>query len=305
MEIRLVNNSIALEYKNSSYSYVFNPGKYLFELWGASGGGLQPGFGAYVSGSLRIMTKTTLHIYIGQKGNDTVAGRTFNGGGYGNSYGSSGGGSTDIRLKDGDWDDFESLKSRIIVAGAGGGSSSHTSYESKAGDAGIFEGYEGSSKANKEYTVTNAQGGKQKEGGSKGSGRTPGSNGEFGKGGDSKGELNLYACGGGSGYFGGGGGAINDYAVGSGAGGSSYVSGLFGCKSITESSSKTSYSFSDLPFHYSNLVFSNITYKDGSKTEWDDNGKVVITKLPSCFTNSKALPAFTIFVIIFVLVASK
>ena len=121
----------------------------MFELWGASGGGLHPGFGAYVSGALRIMTKTTLHIYVGQKGSDKVVGRTFNGGGYGNAYGSSGGGSTDVRLKNGNWSDFESLKSRIIVAGAGGGSPFDKNYESKAGDAGILFGFTGSSKANK------------------------------------------------------------------------------------------------------------------------------------------------------------
>ena len=269
------NNILNIHYKNSPYSYYFKAGFYLFELWGASGGGSDPGYGAYVSGILKLETRTKLFIFTGQKG---VNGKStaFNGGGRGHIYGGSGGGSTDVRIKGGKWDDFESLKSRIIVAGAGGGSQP-IHYRSKGGDAGIFEGNEGSYNSTRGFTVTLAKGGSQIKGGIAGQSRDNGCDGEFGIGGNSA--ENGNSNGGGSGYFGGGGGATTDDTVGSGAGGSSFVSGLEGCKPVLESSTKDDMKFSSLPFHYSGLVFMNISYKDGSMTRWDNNGKVDITLL--------------------------
>ena len=279
----------------------------MFELWGASGGGAYPGFGAYVSGTLKIDTRTKFHIYVGQKGIDNGT-ASFNGGGSGKNQGSSGGGSTDIRLKGGDWDDFESLKSRIIVAGAGGGSNIKGSHKAKGGDAGIFEGYDGSASKLATYIVDYAQGGKQNEGGYQGTGRTNGYKGDFGKGGNSGGENNLYGNVGGSGYFGGVGGALGDNSVGSGAGGSSFVSGLERCKAILKTTKQGTFSFSDLPFHYSYHIFSNITVKDGASTQWNDNGKVVITLLTSIrdkyFTCMKAAPRTKSYLFVFILISS-
>ena len=60
---------------------------------------------------------------VGEKGKNKRE-VSFNGGGYGgygSPYGYSGGGASDIRLIDGDWDNLESLKSRVMVAGGGGG----------------------------------------------------------------------------------------------------------------------------------------------------------------------------------------
>ena len=308
MNAPFVDNVLELNFRNKPYSYYFSSGIYSFQLWGAGGGGLDPGFGAYVSGTLKIMTRTKLHIYIGQKGiNDGEA--TYNGGGFGCLHGSSGGGSTDVRLKDGNWDDFESLKSRIIVAGAGAGSSSSERYKSKGGNAGIFEGSEGSSRQYSTSTVTNAKGGKQNEGGKPGIGRKVGIKGEFGKGGGSNGEENYYGNGGGSGYFGGGGGAIDADVVGSGAGGSSFVSGLQGCNAILKSSTEDHILFSNLPFHYSYHIFTNITYQNGKDVQWKEDGKVIvtfITRIRDRYFSCKVLaPRSKLGIFVFIIISSN
>ena len=114
-----------------------------------------------------------------------------------------------------------------------------------------------------------------------GKGQSNGYDGEFGKGGDSANDGN--ADGGGSGYFGGGGGATSPGVVGSGAGGSSFVSGLEGCKAILKSSTKDNLMFSEFSFHYSGLVFTNITTQDGKITQCKNggDGKVEIRFLSS------------------------
>ena len=279
MDIEYFNKSgQILAYKGAKYSFIFTPGYYVFELWGAAGGGPSPGFGAYVSGSIKLERMKKMHIYIGQKGinGGTLA---WNGGGKGNSLGSSGGGSTDVRLVDGDWNDFQSLKSRIIVAAAGGGSNLAT-WVSKGGNAGILTGYRGSyscTASNCGY-LTIAEGGSQDKEGKAGYGAAKGTNGTFGSGGQgSIGDGN--ANGGGSGYFGGGGGATSNSIVGSGAGGSSYISGYTGCKSITKTSTEENKQFLDSPIHYSGIKFINITVRDGGSTSWNGNGQVRITKI--------------------------
>lgn len=87
-------------------------GWYKIELWGASGGpSVSAGKGSYVSGVIYLEANSSLYFYVGAQGG--VHG-TFN-------SGSAGGGATDVRLISGEWDDAESLSSRIMVA-AGGGS---------------------------------------------------------------------------------------------------------------------------------------------------------------------------------------
>lgn len=90
-------------------------GYYKFELWGAQGtGDATSGRGGYVSGIKKLNQGDTFYVYVGSKN----AKGGWNGGGKGNStYG--GGGATDIRIVSGDWDNYESLKSRIMVAGGG------------------------------------------------------------------------------------------------------------------------------------------------------------------------------------------
>ncbi len=103
-------------------------GRYLLEVWGASGGGNDPsstvlgsrgGKGGYSKGIIQLTKGTKLYAYVGGKGVGSSGG--FNGGGDGGPAGNGGGGATDIRLVGGVWNNPASLASRIIVAGGGGG----------------------------------------------------------------------------------------------------------------------------------------------------------------------------------------
>ena len=134
---------------SKSENITLKSGIYLFEAWGAAGGGNNGGKGAYVSGIFTIKTEQTLQINIGGKGK-TPSNKEpinidggFNGGGCGGkaysdvySSGSSGGGATDVRLNN-------SIDSRILVAAGGGGSSgvsgSNVTFYGGAGGADIGE----------------------------------------------------------------------------------------------------------------------------------------------------------------------
>ena len=92
-----------------------NNGWYKIELWGAGSGS---GLGSYVSGVMYMNANDYLYVYVGAKGGSS---NTFN-------SGSKGGGATDVRLVNGEWNSDESLKTRIMVAaGAGGGTTSDNS----------------------------------------------------------------------------------------------------------------------------------------------------------------------------------
>ena len=277
--VNKINNKLVFNYPCSlthnckPYHVQFPKGKYLFELWGAQGGDSRGstinaeavtkdsgGKGAYVSGILNLHSFSKFYFYIGGKGQDqssTSANVTsyggYNGGGNGGidtpdpdhpESGAGGGGSTDIRLLNQDlYGDKESFKSRIIVAGAGGGAvsvfagicnsgtingdmlCSDTNRSTTGGHGGVLFGY-------RTNCVT------------KGGTQTTGS---FGKG-DNGMSLNLYKLGdtiyyggstggGGGGYYGG----VNlkiktyvSYIESGGAGGSSYVSGCVGCQSVSQ-----------------------------------------------------------------------
>ncbi|MNS94971.1 Glycine rich protein [compost metagenome] len=126
-----------MEVVKNEYSYEPNvqeyivqaTGYYKIEAWGASGGygygNINPyGLGAYVVGNVYLEKGQKLYIYSGEKGKDQTATTSFNGGGAG-FYGSlvhkggQGGGATDIRLVNGNWDDSSGLQKRILVAGGG------------------------------------------------------------------------------------------------------------------------------------------------------------------------------------------
>ncbi|MDN9193285.1 hypothetical protein KLJ78_15350 [Clostridioides difficile] len=190
-------------------------GKYLLECWGAAGGGGSSladsnlrSKGGYSKGELTLKKETTLHVYVGYSGLDSLHSTPFNGGGKALIHESDsnknivychGGGATDIRLVGGQWDNEQSLLSRIIVAGGGG----RNNFGTKGGDGGGSNG--GSTEYSKGGTNT---------GGGKGINGTDGS---FGKGGSgiSSGEYSKQGGGGGGWYGGGSGGAAG--------GGSGYV----------------------------------------------------------------------------------
>ncbi len=269
-------------------------GTYKLEVWGAEGGGASitlGGKGAYVSGYLKLLKGSILYIYVGEHGDifdahDIIKTETFeskknksddniftlgrinhtifNNGGEsvkirdGWSYG--GGGSTDIRLSKGEWNSFNSLKTRIIVASGGGGACTYFANE-EGGNAGGLTGFSGIENVGDDGD--DATGGEQSQGGLHGTGdhmypETTRANFGFT-------EYNYVTTGGGgNGYYAGGNGNHGNGTVGSGAGGSSFISGYPGCNAISESSTSTNIIHSGSPNHYSGYVFSNMQMIPGN-----------------------------------------
>ena len=159
-------------------------GYYKMECWGAQGGSYSGtgGKGAYTSGNIYLKKGQKIYIYVGQTG-DGLQTATYNGGGAsGTLYnGRAGGGATDIRLVSGEWDNFESLKSRIMIA-AGGGGSMGASYKCNGGAGGALSGYSGS-KGGSGGNYTVAGGATQTSGGTAGKGAVAATTSGFGFGG--------------------------------------------------------------------------------------------------------------------------
>lgn len=122
------------EYTGDYQTYnVSKTGMYQIELWGASGYGNTGGKGSYTQGIIKLDVGDQLNVYVGKAGTNVNLSSilAFNGGGGGSNtcltsyvtYGINwqGGGATDIRLLPGDWNNLESLRSRIMVSGGGGG----------------------------------------------------------------------------------------------------------------------------------------------------------------------------------------
>ena len=290
---------------HGAYSLYLFPGLYKIECWGADGGHEKapPSKGAYVSGYIALNSQRTFYLYVSEQGfprqNET---KSFNGGGKcadnsnGESTASSGGGASDVRLKGGNWDDFESLKSRIIVAGGGGGEVNFYSQGENpvaGGDAGILKGKDGNYShcvnCTPKYEHNIATGGTQTEGGKAGGNPSDqdkknliGNPGTFGSGGDAKPYVYGHGMGGGSGgYFGGGSAGLSTFCLGSGAGGSSYISGGDDFKSITEHSKKDELTFGD-NIRYSGFFFRDIVTKTGKDTNNEGDGRIKITMILSC-----------------------
>ena len=234
------------------------------ECWGAQGGNMGTtsyntigigGLGGYTYGeTIKNATNffavnSKVYIYCGGAGVGWI--NTVNGGsgpfaggwnGGGQVYGgaSGGGGATDIRLSTNNtaatvWNDFTSLKSRIMVAGGGGGSND----TSLGGNGGNETGETGN-------TNTPGTGGGQKTGGT-----------SFGRFGYCyyPGTSHLDGGAGGGGYFGGGRGTGNGAT---GGGGSSYISGHSSCVAINNSSTNDqSMVMLTTSVHYSGYSFNN------------------------------------------------
>ena len=141
------------EGKTWTYNYTGNvqnfkvpcTGEYKIELWGAQGGDYNStsvgALGGYTSGNIILDKDLPLYIYVGNKVNyssSTVNSTVFNNG-LSTSGGYNGGGATDVRLVNGNWNYFGSLKSRIMVAAGGGVTSQSTG---NAGAAGGLKGYD-------------------------------------------------------------------------------------------------------------------------------------------------------------------
>ena len=282
------------QYSNTCYPYKvkLRKGKYIIKCWGASGTDLENEYvrGAFTSGVLTLKESLELFFYLGQVG--TLNGtETFNGGGHGSESGNSGGGATDVRLVDGDFDYFEGLKSRIMVAAGAGGYNQYGLKESKSklgplcgkGHGGSLVGICGYTQITNDahYNITFSLGGNQTHGGLSGYCATGTCMhdtsdkyyGEFGKGDSTK--QKLYGCGGGGGYFGGGASGVNHCIVDSGAGGSSYVSGYSGCYAISPlSTNPNNITFLRDSIHYSQIKFTNIVMKDGYQVINEPTGEI-------------------------------
>ena len=226
------NSSVMnFDYTGSVQTVTLTPGRYKLECWGAQGGNgyysdssisRTASFGGYSTGIINLNKPTTIYVYVGGAGikYSTNASGGFNGGGacYSSNgrYMNSGGGGTDIRVKN------DSLYARVIVAGGGGGcyeTGTPTDYScSGGGESGIVSNGSGSDRYGQPGTQTTG-----------GAARTTTSwdssyinshlKGTFGIGGGSNGVSMSYINGGGGGWYGGGAGGPD----GGAGGGSGYV----------------------------------------------------------------------------------
>lgn len=228
----------------NDYSYVASSqefdvkcnGYYTVELWGARHAN---GLGGYTKGTIKLNNKEKLYVYTGEY--LTVSNGTSFNGGTGSNNGYPGGGATDLRLISGNWDNLESLKSRIMVAaGAGAG---NVQYSHGGGLVGVT-------------SATATAGTQTTPGNPDHSSYLPAS---FGVGGG--------GCGGGSGYYGAGGASCSS----GGAGGSSFISGYAGVNAITNDLIIT---HTNNTLHYSGKYFINATMDSGIN---NGNGKAKIT----------------------------
>ena len=256
-------------------------GKYKVELWGAQGSTVASSYpggkGSYTSGNISLNLNTNLYVYVGQGGtryNGTNKRDIFNGGGNGNFWcivalpnaytNVTGGGASDVRLVNGNWNNFESLKSRIMVASGGGGSTGYAA----GGSGGGLTGYAGSrdTRVSGNYS---GSGGAQSSGGSV--------NAKFGVGGDANYSGNACntndGAGGGGGYYGGGGSKGTSVVTGgTGGGGSSFISGHSGCNAINASGAHTGQ-----PNHYSGYVFTSTSMIGGNSSMPTHDGTGTMT----------------------------
>lgn len=267
------------EYKQFNYtgntqSIELLPGRYKLECYGASGGigngNINPvGKGGYASGELFIPTLMTLYVHVGQNGVDNWATSVrYNGGGaainVGGHNGGAGGGATDFRLSNAAWNNVESLKTRILVAGGGGGAQSNCGNTATAGHGGNLiggtsynQGYQGRP-ASTAATRAYSKGGTQTSGGTaynvNDNNNSSIASGSFGSG------ANSVQCGagGGGGWYGG----ASGYTSG-GGGGSSYAAGYPECDTTYQS-------------NQNNIVLENVVFTQGINT---GNGYAIITLL--------------------------
>lgn len=270
-------------------------GNYRIECWGA-GSDIQTGYGrgGYVAGTLDLEKNNQLYVYVGGKN------RVFNGGGEGDDNNRDsdknivGNGGTDVRLIGGQWNNFDSLKSRIIVAGAGGNSDGvaiggRSGVATVVGDVcsgGGLQGYDGNYAEEENYSnvPTNGNNGTQTSGGnggtflrSSGTYVSDAQAGGFGYGGKagtrtySNTSYSTITFGGSGGYYGSGGsagGVTGWWGPRSTAGGSSFISGHNGCDAIASNSTSTNIIHTGQPNHYSGKVFTNTVMIDGYGYKW-------------------------------------
>ncbi len=263
---------LTFDYTGAPATVMLDSGTYIIECWGARGGpGVHdgkipavttPGQGAYTKGTVTLKASTTLNVYVGQAGlspgtgnkSANVAGG-WNGGGISgndradNDHGGSGGGATDIRTTGGAWSDMTSLRSRVMVAAGGAGSSYSIVSAARAAGAGL-------SSADGSNAVTQTTGysfGTGKAGMNNNTSNVP----TFGSGG------------GGGGYYGGTTGPTSEtYSTG----GTSFISGHPGCNAV-----KIDGTHAGIPNHYSGVIFTDTQMIAGNASMPNPRGTGNIT----------------------------
>lgn len=208
------------DYTGSVQTATLAPGTYKLECWGGQGGSYSSyigGYGGYSKGTITLTKVTTVYVSVGGAGSSSSTTAGFNGGGAGISSGRGGGGATDVRIGQ------NSLYSRVIVAGGGGGAGVTGANVNPCGCGGGEYGGDGyNNNTTGSYTT-----GQNRSGGSAsqtagGITWNTGAQATFGQGGNASG----YSCGGGGGGWYGGGGAYDSDSDSDGrwgGGGSGYV----------------------------------------------------------------------------------
>ena len=256
--------------RNSAYNLSFASGTYFITLYGAAGGTTKflesiytlGAYGGMVSGSITFITPKKLFLHVGSRGSDSNGGISGKGGYNGGADGgedlgnnhdcasAGSGGATDIRTEEGLWNSKFGLRSRIMVAGAGGSPGCFQA-AGKGGVGGGVTGGDGED-SSADSTIKGGKGGSQTQGAEFGFGER-GSDGSV----ETKGEAGGA---GGSGYWGGfhGGTGDNNKSGAGGGGGSSFISGHPECVAINRDGSKSSSSI-----HFSKLRFTGTITKPG------------------------------------------
>jgi hypothetical protein len=293
------SNTFAYSYTGNVQTFTASQsGYYAIEAWGASGGGTG-GYGGYSKGAINLTSNQSLYVFVGGAGvvADTTGVGGYNGGGStqatNGKRGPTGGGATDIRLISGEWNNDESLKSRIMIA-AGGGAGNSANY----GSGGGLKGIDGDS-TSYQYYANIGKSGTQLNGGAKptadvcaASNGTAGDFGIGGIGGASRSDVrDGGGSGGGSGYYGGSGASGLCNGSFPSGGGSSYISGYKGCVAISSSTSLTprndssgtqcteTSAASDITcsYHYSGKVFTNAEMIAGNASMPTHDGTSTMT----------------------------
>ena len=252
-----------------------HPGLVHMELWGGDGGAGKgdiehpdhPGGKGYSRGLIMFENETKLFLYVGAHGEERGLSPTFGGGGIGTSRrvedgghgGGLGGGASDIRFIK---DDFSS---RLIVAAGGGGSEIYV-HNTSGGCGGGYSGGEGNLtySDNNVGTLVKSQGGSQTAGGCDSTGLTTADLGTRGN------ATSMWRSGGGGGYYGGGAGTWRNSVVATGAGGSSYISGIDGCKTVQNQGV-------DYQFFWGRTIPGNATDFPSRPHADDLNGQIIIS----------------------------
>ncbi len=269
--------NIGFSYIGKSQEYTIpKTGTYKIEAWGAQGGNNTRnndslgGKGGYTSGNIQLNKDTKIYFYVGSQGesqsNSSSPKGGYNGGGNAvdtSNQSTGGGGATDIRLISGTFDSFESLKSRIMVAGGGGGTSvaasGNPNYFGIGGSSGGLNGFASINVGSNASDVMGT-GATQIKGGNCSNSSSLGVGG-FGYGGIAG---VSQGAGGGSGYYGGGGACY----CAPGGGGSSFISGHDGCDAIDKNSTSDNIIHTGQSVHYSGYEFTDTVMIDGSGCKW-------------------------------------